>query len=160
MPDFNPIEKDFIARITSVIEKNISNYESAYRYYKKFIVLKEQQQLEIFKEQNLAIGIVFAKMGLKEKSEEFVRSFKDFADNDPSIYKHLHLATYYSYRGNSEKALEHLRLFSNEENYLYWILLLPNDPSVEAIKDLPAFKKVMARIETKFWSNHKKIKDK
>jgi hypothetical protein len=50
-------------------------------------------------------------------------------------------------------------LFSKEDNYYYWVLLLSNDPIVEPIKDLPEFKKVMNDLEAKFWDNHKKIKE-
>ena len=134
------------------------DYESAYKYYKKFIELRDAQQLEIFKEENLSIAFVFSKMGFKEKSEESIKSFKDFADNDPSIYKHLQLAMYYSYRGDAPKAIEHMKLFSKEDNYYYWILLLSNDPIVDPIKDMPEFKKVMSDLEIKFWDNHKKIR--
>ena len=134
------------------------DYEGAYKYYKKFIELRDAQQLEIFKEENLSIAFVFSKMGLKEKSEESIKSFKDFADNDLSIYKHLQLAMYYSYRGDAPKAIEHMKLFSKEDNYYYWILLLSNDPIVDPIKDMPEFKKVMSDLETKFWDNHKKMK--
>ncbi len=135
------------------------DYENAYKYYKKLIELRQLQHLEIYKEENLPIALVFSKMGLKEKSEEYVKSFKDFADNDPSIYKHLLLSMYYSYRGDAPKAIEHMKLFSKEDNYHYWILLLNNDPLVDTIKDLPEFKKIMSDLETKFWDNHKKIKE-
>jgi hypothetical protein len=97
-------------------------------------------------------------MGFKEKSEEFVESFKQYADNDRSIYQHLNLAGYYCYRGDSQKAIEHLKLFSKEDNYQYWVLLLGEDPVVDPIKDLPEFRKVMSDIETKFWATHKEIK--
>jgi TolB-like protein/AraC-like DNA-binding protein/Tfp pilus assembly protein PilF len=135
------------------------DYESAFKYYKKFLELREAQRLEIFREENLSIAFVFSKMGLKEKSEEFIKNYKDFADNDQSIYKHLQLAMYFSYRGDAPKAIEHMKMFSKEDNYYYWILLLSNDPIVDPIKDLPEFKKIMRDLETKFWNNHKKIKE-
>jgi TolB-like protein/AraC-like DNA-binding protein len=134
------------------------DYKNAYQYYEKFIQLRKTKQWEIFKEENISIAFVLSKMGFKKKSEEFIKSFKDYADNDPSIYKHFHLAMYYSYRGDASKAIEHMKLFAKEDNYYYWILLLSNDPIVEPIKDLPDFKKVMSDLETKFWNNHKKIK--
>ena len=56
------------------------------------------------------------------------------------------------------KSIEELRLFSQEENYHYWILLfLEMDPLIDHIKDQPAFRKLMRKIESKFWENHKQI---
>ena len=83
----------------------------------------------------------------------------EYAENDRSIYKDLSLAVYYSYKGNTQKALEHLKLFSQQDNYHYWtILFLEMDPLVNNIKELPEFKQLMDAIEKKFWENHKKIK--
>ena len=66
--------------------------------------------------------------------------------------------TYYTYKGDVNQAMEHLRLFSKEDNYQYWVLLLETDPSVDLIKNLPEFKETMNDIETKFWNNHDRIK--
>ena len=104
------------------------------------------------------VAIVLSKTGHTKESEEYVKKFKDFADNDLSIYKHLFLATYYSHRGDAQKAVEHLKLFSSEDNYVYWVLLLKNDPVIDSIKDLAEFKKVAHNIETKFWERNKAIR--
>jgi TolB-like protein/AraC-like DNA-binding protein/Tfp pilus assembly protein PilF len=136
----------------------MGDYESAYRYYKRFIELRENQQLEIYQHENLRIGMLFSKMGHKEKSEEYVQSFKDFADNDRSIYKHMYLAGYYSYRGDTQKAIEHLKLFSKEDNYVYWILLWDMEAENDPMQDHPEFTKIMGEIESKFWNTHKEIR--
>jgi TolB-like protein/AraC-like DNA-binding protein/Tfp pilus assembly protein PilF len=134
------------------------DYKSAYQYYKKFIALRESQQLDIFKHEDLKIAIALSKLGMKEKAEEYARSYKQYADQDRSIYKNIHLAGFYSYQGNTDKAIEHLKLFSKEDNFQYWILLLAHDPVADPIKDHPEFKKVMQDIEKKFWDNHKNIR--
>ena len=67
-------------------------------------------------------------------------------------------AIYYAYLGDKTRTLEHLRQFSKEDNYYYWILLLPMDPVVDAIRDLPEYKEIMQGIETKFWNNNKAIR--
>jgi len=136
------------------------DYKSAYVYYKKFIALKEMMRLGIYKEENISIAIVLDKVGEKQKAKEYAALFKDFADNDLSIYKPLHLAMYYAYMGDTQKALEYLTIASKEENYLYWILFLENDPVVDSVKELPQFKKVMGEIKDRFWATHEKIKQK
>lgn len=94
----------------------IEDYESAYRYDKQFLELRDARELDIFKNESLKIGIVHEKVGDKKKAEEFVNIFKTYAENDRSIYKHLNLAGYYAYRGDTKKSIDHLKLFSKEEN--------------------------------------------
>jgi len=134
------------------------DYQAAYRYYKQFIKLREAQQLDIFRNVDLTIGIVLANLGFKEESNKFIASFKKFADNDQSIYKHVHLAMYYAYLKDRKKTLDHLKLFTKVDNYQYWILLLERDPLVKPLRNLPEFKTIMHTIKTKFWDKHKEIK--
>ncbi len=132
--------------------------ENAYRYYKRFIELRKTSQLEVFQQVDLTIATVLSKMGLEKEAENYVASFKEFADNDQSIYKHMHLAMYHLYQKNSQKAMEHLKLFAQEDNYQYWILLLPQDPIMDPIRNHPDFKDVINTIESKFWDRHREIK--
>ncbi|MBL7105837.1 MAG: helix-turn-helix domain-containing protein [Bacteroidales bacterium] len=135
------------------------DYESAYFYYKKYIEIKEALNLDIYRYENVKIGVVLSKIGLTEESEKYFREYKDYAENDKSIYKHLTLAAYYSYKGDTEKAIEHLKIFSQQNNYHYWTVIFTQiDPLVDNIKDLPEFKEIMNDIETKFWNNHKQMK--
>lgn len=136
----------------------MGDYKTAYKFYKKFIELKENKQLDVYKHEGLKIGIVLSKMGFEEKSKEFIKSFKDFADSDRSIYKHLYLVGYYSHQGDIQKAIEHLTLFSKEDNYVYWILLWDIDTGIGPIHKHPEFRKVMHDVETKFWARHEEIK--
>jgi TolB-like protein/class 3 adenylate cyclase/Tfp pilus assembly protein PilF len=135
------------------------DYANAYRYYKKFIEIKEAWNLAIYPSEDLKIGVVFDEMGLKEESEKYFSKYKEYAENDQSIYRHMNLARYYSYLGETDKAIEHLQLFSEEENYFYWILVFPDiDPLMDNIRDLPEFKKLMKKIDNKFWDYHNRIK--
>ena len=137
----------------------LRDYENAYRSYKKFIEIREAYNLDIYRSENDKIGVVLSEMGLIEESKKIFKEFKNYAENDKSIYKHLNLAVYYSYMGETEKAIENMKLFSKQNNYHYWtILFLEMDPLVDNIKDLPEFKKTFSDIKTKFWTYHKQIK--
>ncbi len=131
------------------------DYNSAYTYYKKFLGIKEAYKLDIYKAENAKIALVYAKVGLAEESEKILQDFKDYADNDNSVYKHLNLAVYYSYINDTKKAIEHLKLFSQQDNYFYWMILFTEiDPLIDNLKKHPEFKKIMKDIESKFWKNH------
>lgn len=155
--DKDPAQLHFLQEVAKTYHYTGDNKE-AYRYFKRFIDLREAQQVDIFKNVDMTIAVVMFQMGLKEESEKFAASFKDFADSDQSIYKHIHLAMYYLYRGNGQKAIDHLKLFSKEDNFQYWILLLDDDPIVDPIRHHPEYKKAMQVVTTKFWNQHEKIK--
>lgn len=135
------------------------DFDSAYHYYKRYTDMREAQALVIYPHENAKIGLVFSKMGLKEKSDMYFADYKEYAENDNSIYKHLNLAMYHAYMGDTKNALEHLRLFSYQKNYQYWVVLfLEMDPLIDSIKDLPEFRKILHEIDKKFWNYHRKIK--
>jgi TolB-like protein/Tfp pilus assembly protein PilF len=137
----------------------MGDYEEAYKYYKRFIDLRETYKLDIYKHESLRIAFVLSKVGQKEKAEQFAQTFKQFADNNHTIYKQALLSSYYGYRGDIEKAVEHLRLFSKEDDFLYWVLIFEDDPMTANLKNLPEVKKIMSGLEKKFWDRHEKVKD-
>jgi len=135
------------------------DYQEAYKYYKKIEDIEEAQNLDIFIGENAKVGLILDKIGLKTQSDKYFQDYKEYFENDKSIYKHLSLSVYYSYKGNTNKAIEHLRLFSQENNYHYWILLfLTIDPLFDNIIDLPEFRIIINDIENKFWKMHEEIK--
>jgi tetratricopeptide (TPR) repeat protein len=136
----------------------MQDYPEAYKYYKKFIAFKDAMQLDVFTTEDIKIALVLASLGYKEQSATYLAHFKQYADKDKSIYKHLLLASYYSYTGNTPKALEHLRLFGKEDDYSYWVLLFENEPTLESIKDLPEVKAILKNVKKKFWSTHEKLR--
>lgn len=135
------------------------DYQEALRYYTPFIALRKAYQLDIFNNVDLTIGIVLSKLNRQEESNRFIVRFKHFAENDSSIYKHIHLAMYYAYLGDTQKTIDHMVLFSKEDNYQYWILLWEKDPLVAPFRNRPAFKEVMHTIKSKFWKQHRQTRD-
>jgi len=136
------------------------DYAGAYQYYQRFNEIRIAQNLDIFQYENDKIGVVLSEIGLAEEAEKYLRVYQIYAENDESVYKDLNLAMLYSYRGETEKALDHLMIFSEQDNYDYWVLIFVEiDPLVDNIKNLPEFKKILRNIENKFWDRHKRIKE-
>lgn len=137
----------------------MGDYECAYQYYSQFLEIRSTQHLDIYRGEDAKIAFVLSKMGLHEESENLFRDYKVYAENDQSIYRHLSLAVFYSHEENIERALEEMRLFSQEENYHYWILLfLKLDPLLDPIKNLSEFEDIYNTIENKFWENQREMK--
>ena len=137
----------------------LRDYKSSYKYYEKFIKIRETYNLDIYRYENAKIGVVLSEVGLNDKSEEYFSDYLAYAENDKSIYKNVSLAVYYSHMGDTIKAIEHMKLFSKESNYHYWtILFLQIDPLIDNIKNHPEFKEILNDIEVKFWNNHEQIR--
>jgi tetratricopeptide (TPR) repeat protein len=136
------------------------DYDSAYFYFQKFIAQREAAQLDIYRHQHATIALVFEKMGMIEESKRYFSDYLDFFSKDQSIYKDLSLSVYYAHYNDFEKSLHYLKLFSEEDNYQYWVVLFPDDPLTDKIKDLPEYKRLMKKIEDKFWKSHERIRAK
>ncbi len=135
------------------------NYDTAYKYYKKYADIRNALNMDIYRGEDAKIAVVLSKVGLNKESKKYLSKFKEYADYDESIYKDLSLAAYYSYQGETANAIEHLSLFSQQENYHYWIVLfLEIDPLMDNIKNLPEFKKLLNEIKTKFGKYHNGIR--
>ena len=137
----------------------LGDFECAYKYYSKFNAIRDALNLDIYRYENNKIAVVLSQVGLIDESKKYLKDYKNYAENDKSIYQQLSLATYYSYSGDTEKAIEHLKLFSQQDNYHYWTIIFLNiDPLMDNIKDLPEYKQIIGEIETKFWNGHNQIK--
>jgi len=136
----------------------LRDYESSAFYYKKFDDVRETYNLDIYRGEDAKIGLVFSEVGLEDESKRCFEDYKVFADNNTSIYKHLSQAAYFSYYQKTEQAIEQLRLFSQQDNYHYWmVIFIPIDPIFDPIKDHPEFKTILNDIEEKFWDYHEEV---
>lgn len=134
------------------------DFDSAYYYYAKFIKLREAAQLDIYRQEHATIALVFEKVGKIDEAKQYFSDYLEFFSNDQSIYKNIALSVYYAHHDDFEQALHYLELFSEEENYMYWVVLFPDDPLTDRIKDLPEHKRLMKKIEDKFWENHRRLR--
>ncbi|MCB0633033.1 MAG: hypothetical protein KDD15_25015 [Lewinella sp.] len=135
------------------------DYEAAYRYYKNFNEIREALNLDIYPTENAKIATVMRYAGYPEEADRFMSDFKTYTANDQSIYKSLNEAMISAYEGDTQKALEQVRAFSEMDHYHYWILLfLKIDPLMDQLKEQPPFQKIMQDMETKFQAQHERIK--
>jgi tetratricopeptide (TPR) repeat protein len=133
------------------------DYDEAFKYYKWFVKSRDRMHLNLYKHEDLRVAIIYEKMGLKPEAEKFVASFKDYADNDLTVYKNLHLAMYWCYRGDKRKGLDHLKLFANEKTITYAVTCLGDDPLFDQVSALPEFKSIMADIKATFDETHNRL---
>ncbi len=136
------------------------DYSESFKYYKKLVSIRDAQNFDLYRHKNLQIGFVFEKMGFTQEANKLFDDFLDYTENENSIYKHANLALYYAYKNDIDKTFYHLNLFSQEDNFYYWIVLFFNkEPLFDNIKDNEDFIQIMNVIEDKFWKNQNKIKE-
>ena len=133
-------------------------YDTAYFYFKKFVEAREKRGLDIYAAENAKIALVYEKVGLDEEAKKFYKSYSDYCEKDQSIYRSVNLALKYAYEGKIERAMEQLKLFSNENNYPYWFLLIEGDPILKPLKTHPDFEKTIQKIKDRFWKKHDRMK--
>lgn len=139
----------------------LGEYDTAYVCYQRFNRYRETQKLDVFQHENLLIGKIYDKMGEHEQAQQFYASYREFLDHTETAYKHLGLVAWYCEENNRDKALEHLKLFTQEDNIQYWIILFLNKtPDKTPIERSAEFQKLSRDIEKKFWANHEKLKEK
>jgi TolB-like protein/AraC-like DNA-binding protein len=135
------------------------DYEGAFFYYKKFVTAKERYGLDIFPQEDLKIGKVYEKMGLNEKASDFFNAYAAYCEKDQSIYKSMSLVMKYVNEGKNDEAIEQLKVFATQDNYMYWVLVFMEiDPLLKPLKSHPEFEGVIKKIKDRFWENQKKLR--
>jgi len=137
----------------------MDDYEAAYKYYGRYIASVEEQNFNIYPAENGKIAVVLDRVGEVEKSREYMDKFLTFIKRDNSIYNSLLWASYFSYKGETEKAIEKLNEFSKERDYFYWTLLfLDDDALLDNIRLHPDYPSIYQRIKENFWESHRETK--
>lgn len=139
----------------------LKDYEAAYHYYKRFNYQREAKRIDAFEHENLVIGRVYELAGETEKAKAFYERYRQYVERDQTVYKNIGLSVYYCQMNDRAKALEHMRLFTKEDNIHYWIILfMDKGPELTEIEASPEFKSLLREVERKFWVNHEKLKSK
>jgi TolB-like protein/AraC-like DNA-binding protein len=115
------------------------NYELAYTYFNKFIRSKELYGFNLFPDKDITIAYVLRENGDTARAATYRKSFASFVDQNSTIYKSFLKTLGLLYDGEKEKALDSFEEFSKEEDYMYWLLLIEDDPIFGEVKDDPRF---------------------
>jgi TolB-like protein/AraC-like DNA-binding protein/predicted Zn-dependent protease len=140
------------------LEYVLGNYENSYKYFEKFVRARDTYNIDIFHNMDLNIGIVYIEVGRKAEGEKFIKRYLEHVENDKTMYKSLYMALYYAWIKDKAKTIEHLKTFSKEDDYQFWVLFLGSDQLMDGLKDNAEYKKIMRTIERKFRENNLRIR--
>ncbi|MEP4534114.1 MAG: helix-turn-helix domain-containing protein [Cyclobacteriaceae bacterium] len=135
------------------------DFEQAWYYYQKFINLKNAWNLKVYEGEDIKIAYVLMMLGREDEAEKYIASYLAYAEEDASIYHDLIYAAYYATVGDVDSGVEHLKAFSHEAGYQYWLVMfLDSDPILQNLSSHPDFQPTVNVIKDKFWKKHKQIR--
>lgn len=133
------------------------NYDSAYHYFKQFVAIRKARGWNVYPQEDITIGWVYEKVGLEKEANKFYEAFTAFCQKEQSIYRNVWLALDQVRTGEIEEGIEQLKIFADQDDFMYWFLLLGKDPILKPVQDHPEFKLVLQRIKDRFWENHERL---
>ena len=120
---------------------------------------EEKYGLDTYPNEDIKIGMVYEKMGLDEKADNFFRAYADYCETDQSIYKSFSTAIKYVQEGKNDQAIEQLKVFAKQDNYKYWILVFMEiDPIMSLLKSHPEYDETIQNIKDRFWENQAQLR--
>ncbi len=136
----------------------LGDYENAYKHYKRFDDQRLAYQMDIFWFENGKISYVYQQVGDTVRARELYQIYKERAQQDGSIYKDVMLSAACLMEGDTDRAMDYLKAFAEQDDFHYWTLLFYKlDPLAKEIMQHPDFDKVWKKLEKKFWKKHRQI---
>jgi len=135
------------------------DYENALFYYEKYINILATNKIDLYPAENIKIAYTYNKMGFSKKAEQYLSKYKDYLEEDESIYKEASIAMLYLYENMPDKGIEAYNKFSLQDGFQYWVLLfMKEDPLFKQLQNHPKYEETIEKIEMRFWEKHKKLK--
>jgi TolB-like protein len=142
------------------------NYEESLKYLNKHL-----QNLEELGETDIGgmylFGYIYWENGYKEKAEYF---FNETIKNSTkqinlgrrytqTSWVYYDLAGVYAFQGETNKALENLRVFNQKRCMdIEWVMGLKTDPLFDSIRNEPEFQKIAKEVEAKYQAEHERVR--
>jgi len=112
------------------------------------------------------IDYAYWQNGMKEKAEyyykEKINRLNKWILERPvssNYFNYYNLAGVYAFRGEKEKAYEHLRIFNQKQGMpKLWVIMINDDPLFNSIRDEPEFQQIVKDVEAKFQAEHERVR--
>lgn len=136
------------------------DYECACRHYQKLVELREANNRVSHISDNVNYAYVLSVLGRRNAGIKYINELMEHLDSEiKGLEKIRRLAEIYAFRGETEAALEQMRIFLDQPNYKYqFIREFRDNPLYDNMRHLPGYRKILTDMETKFWSDHERIK--
>jgi len=137
----------------------IRDYQNANITFKKWFELTENSAEDY---QGIASGrlaVIFKETGQPEKAQMQIENYRDRAESSGTLRnKSYRLTGYYSFIGDTAKALEHLKIMSQYNQQYFKIRLLRDAPLYDNIRELPDFQELITKMQTRWQERRDSIR--
>ena len=133
--------------------------EEALEYFKEYIKLVPQDI-------NPNVALTFWMNGLRKEADQYFNARLTFCsralENDMPLqdigWVYYDLASIYAFKGDREKALKNLTIYSKSTKCELWMLThVKNDPFFETIRNEPGFRQIVSDMENNYRFLHEQV---
>jgi len=147
----------------------LRKFEEAHTYYEQFFKAAEESidSASLILSSNV-YGYLLWEKGYWDQAGEYFDKFIDYNSKIielggrgfmDTFEPHLELATVYAFRGEKEKAFEHLILFNQRElMFIFHVTVLKDSPFFDNIRDEPEFQQIVSDVEAKYQAEHERVR--
>jgi tetratricopeptide (TPR) repeat protein len=136
-------------------------YEEALKYYKK---LEKNSRGKNTRGHLYGLGYVYWQLGYTDEADN---CFNEGLNHSNSVIErkgafalnhNYHLAKFYAFKGEKNKAYENLRIFNQRQMFLSFnVADIKNNPMLNSLRGEPEFQEIVADVEEKYRAEHKRV---
>lgn len=139
-------------------------YEKSLTFFKKWV-----EESDDYKENSFMrfqwVGYAYWKNGNRDKAENCLNEIIDFwkrlneVEGSWDWIMHYDLAGVHAFKGDKDRAYEHLRLYTSKNIFGLWeILYIKHDPLFDPVRDENDFQELVREMETKYQAEHERVR--
>ncbi|MEN8117892.1 MAG: helix-turn-helix domain-containing protein [Bacteroidota bacterium] len=136
----------------------LRDYAEAQKYYEIVDEIIEKTNGKDYGWSSGRRAIVCRELGENDKAEEHINKYYEFAQTLVIKRKSYRLLGYYSFKGDTAKAIEQMNIISQYSYLYYHICLFEDAPLYDNVRNLPEFQKMVQELKTNFNQTHERIK--
>jgi len=137
----------------------LRDYAKADTIFKKWFELSGNNVADYRGLPSGRLAVIFKETGQPEKAQIQIKHYRERAESSHSANnRSYYLTGYYSFIGDTTRALEHLKIMSQYDNPYYKIRLLNDAPLYDNIRELPVFQELLSKMQTRWQERHDSIR--
>lgn len=137
----------------------VRDYPKAYAAVNKWFELEEINVADYTGMASGRLAVIFKEMGEPEKAQMLINNYRVYGESEILKNKSYILTGYHSFNGDTNRALEQLKITSQYDHVYNHILKLKDAPLYDNIRESPKFQQILTEMETRFNIRRDSIRD-
>jgi len=136
----------------------LRDYPKAYSIYKKWFEISGNSVADYTGLASGRLAVIFKELGESQNAQMQINNYRVFGESKDSDLSSFILTGYYSFTGDTTKALEQLKITSQYNHVYNHILKLKDAPLYDSLRDLPKFQQILSEMESRWYARRDSIK--